>query len=275
MAKILGEAGRYVSQEAVRRRGKILVHAMVTIGLLSIIPGFLLGTLFRHVNVPAYSSLLISVSLFALSWGLGKKAICKIEKLERDALNMRQGASGEAKVASVIANFPDDFRVVNDISTGAGNLDHAVIGPTGVFIIDTKNWRGVISANGEKELLLNGRATSEKQIAKFVGRIMGVREKVGVLAPGLDLFFQPVFVFTSARVEVGWGDTGNVHCMTDDELFNYIVNSKQGRRLNSHQVDIVAQAFLALAHMDKDFSVKMNANAQINNPSKSLALAAG
>ena len=38
-------------------------------------------------------------------------------------------------------------------------------------------------------------------VKKFMGRVMGTRERVAVLAPGVDPFFKAVFVFTSAWVD--------------------------------------------------------------------------
>jgi hypothetical protein len=42
--------------------------------------------------------------------------------------------------------------------------------------------------------------------------------------------------------------------MRDDQLFDYIVESKFGKRLTAAQVEQLFQAFLALARMDPDFS---------------------
>jgi hypothetical protein len=120
--------------------------------------------------------------------------------------------------------------------------------------MDTKNWRGVVSADGKGELLLNGKATDKPFIRQFVGRMMGIRDKVLLLAPGHDLFYQGVFVFTSARVEAKWGTTKNVNCITDDQLRSYIVEKDFGKRLSKEEIERIAQAFLGLAHMDAQFT---------------------
>jgi hypothetical protein len=44
MAKILGESGRYVSDEAVRQRRRILVTVCVVIALLGLIEGIILSS---------------------------------------------------------------------------------------------------------------------------------------------------------------------------------------------------------------------------------------
>jgi len=127
-----------------------------------------------------------------------------------------------------LSDFPDGFYIINGLKTQSGDLDHVVIGSTGVFALDVKNWRGVISADGGGELLFNNQPTDKPLLKQFVGRVMGIKDRVKALAPGVDPYIQAVFVFTSARVDANWGTTGNVHCIRDDQLFDYIVENKRG-----------------------------------------------
>lgn len=254
MAKVLGESGRYVSQEAVKKRRQILAVSLIFIAVLSWIDGFVFSLLYQKGH--PWESLLVSVLSLLLCWIGWKWADRKIDALERERLSMLKGAAGEASVGAKLGEFPEDFRVINDLATPFGNLDHVVVGPTGVFVLDTKNWTGVVSGDGRGELLLNGKPTDKPLVRQFVGRIMGIKEKVRTLAPGLDPFYQPAFVFPSARVEAKWGSTRSVHCIREDQLIDYIVLSKFRKNLNKQEVDSISQAFLALAHMEKDFTAR-------------------
>jgi len=254
MAKVLGESGRYVSQEAVKKRRKILAVAFVFAAALFWIDGFLAGSLF-HKMAP-WEGILILLSCGLLGWLVWKWADRKIDRLERERVSMLKGAAGEASVGAKLGEFPEEFRVINDLATPFGNLDHVVVGPTGVFVLDTKNWTGVVSSDGRGELLLNGKPTDKALVRQFVGRIMGIKEKVRTLAPDFDPFYQPVFVFPSARVEANWGTTRSVHCLREDQLIDYIVLSKFGKKLNKQEVENISQAFLALAHMEVDFTAR-------------------
>jgi hypothetical protein len=169
-------------------------------------------------------------------------------------MNMRKGAAGETLVSLTLESFPAEFYVINDLTTPFGNLDHIVIGPTGVFILDTKNVRGVVTADGAGGVLLNGRTADGLSVKKLVGRAMSIRDRLRPLAPGTEPYFQCVFVFTSAKVEAQWGTTGKVHCLDEEKLYDYIVESKCGKNVKAQEVKIIAQAFLALARMDKDFT---------------------
>lgn len=72
-----------------------------------------------------------------------------------------KGALGEERVANVLARLPAGYHVFHSVSLGttsgsaSGDMDHVVVGPTGVFVIETKNWRGRVTLVGEN-LLLDG-----------------------------------------------------------------------------------------------------------------------
>jgi Nuclease-related domain len=266
MAKVLGESGRYVSDQAVKQFRSMLSTVLVAVCILSVIGGFLIGWSVGGARTPAWLSLLIVVVMGSAVFGIWRWANPKLDALEKTRLAMRQGASGESAVALALASFPDDFCVINDLTTPFGNLDHVVVGPTGVFVLDTKNWRGVVSADGKGELLLNGKPTDKAQIRPFVARIMAIKEKVLVLAAERAPFFKAVFVFPSACVDAKWGSTSSVNCIQDKQLFNYIVETQIGQRLGRHEVEKIAQAFVGLAHMDKDFTsnpVSLSAKPQL------------
>jgi hypothetical protein len=253
MAKVLGESGRYVSNEAMAKRRRILLLAIVVVAFASMVEGLVLG----HWLLPAGLSSLTGICIMAIflvvllgvAWLAGRK----IEALEKHSAAMQRGAVGEIGVGTALQKFPDSFYVINDLTTPFGNLDHVVVGPTGVFVIDTKNWRGVVSADGKGELLLNGNPTDKPFIRQFVGRMMGIRDKVVIIAGGNEVFYDALFVFTSARVEANWGKTSSVNCLRDDQLYAYIVEKDFGRKLEPREAERVAQAFLAVARMDKDF----------------------
>ena len=180
-------------------------------------------------------------------------AFKEIKELDKQRLKLRKGAVGEAVVSFILESFPADFRVMHDLCTGYGNLDHVVIGPTGVFVIDAKNWRGVITADGNDEILLNGKPSDKPVVKNLTRNIMSVREKVKTLS-NLDTYFHGLLVFTSALVEANWGTTGSIHCMKDEQLYDYIVEDKKGKTLSEKEIDSISQAFLALARMDKGFA---------------------
>jgi hypothetical protein len=57
----------------------------------------------------------------------------------------REGAEGERKAEKALKPLErDGWCVVHDIANGRGNYDHVVIGPNGVFLLESKNLQGVV-----------------------------------------------------------------------------------------------------------------------------------
>ncbi len=97
----------------------------------------------------------------------------------------------------------------------------------------------------------NGQPTQKPEIKNLTRRIMSIKEKIIVLS-ALDPYVQGVFAFPSAYVEAKWGSTGHVHCLRDEQLYDYIVENK--KRLDKKEIEAISLAFRALARMDKDFA---------------------
>jgi hypothetical protein len=75
--------------------------------------------------------------------------------------NCRKGAHGEALVGWLLARLPEGWHVFNDIPIGerGANIDHLVVGPAGVFTINTKNLTGRVWV-APRVLLHNGVKTN-------------------------------------------------------------------------------------------------------------------
>lgn len=242
MAKVLGEAGRYVADEASKkflRLFLILYVFGITIGFFS---GFMVGARKNLIT-------LLVIPLLLVLWMFIAK---KLKSVETDRLKFRKGLMGEAVIGYILEGFPDDFCVIHDLSTPFGNLDHVIVGPSGAYVIDAKNWKGVVSADGKGELLLNGKPTQKTECKNLSRRIMSIKEKIKALS-SLDPYVQGVFAFPSAYIDAKWGTTGYVHCIKDEQLYDYIVENKRPNKLTKKEIDSVSRAFLALARMDKEF----------------------
>jgi hypothetical protein len=81
------------------------------------------------------------------------------ERLQRSAALWERGAQGEEAVARSLADLPDEWVVLHDLAWPGrqrANLDHVVVGPGGVFVVDAKNWSGRIEVR-DQVLRQNGR----------------------------------------------------------------------------------------------------------------------
>ena len=246
MAQVKGKAGRYVAQ----RLSMTLMLGIIGVYFATLLIAFLIGMFLANRTWPALLALVACEALLVL---VGRHFLRKAQK---EISDWSRGLDGEIIVGkSLVEDLPDTFRVIHDLNTQFGNLDHIVVGPTGVFAVETKNWRGAVTSDGHGELLWNGHPTDKPFVKNFTRTIMAIRERWAPLARS-DRFIQGVMVFPSAYEDAKWGTTGNVHCISKDSIPTYFVNhrsTKDGKLLSEREVDEIARAFLALARMDEGF----------------------
>src|SRR5947207_1752168 len=200
MAQVFGEPGRNVAEESFRQTKNVLLVAMCAVGALGLIVGYAFGGVFPIGHFPVGWLLLITAIMCVLMWLIGKWATRKIDAIDRQRMSWRKGAVGEALVAGTLASLEDDFVVINDISKRFGNIDHVVIGPTGVYVIDTKNWKGTVKADGSGELLLNGKPCDKPMIKTTLRAVMDFQSKLKALVEK-EHFVRGLLVFPMAYVE--------------------------------------------------------------------------
>ena len=98
----------------------------------------------------------------------------------------RQGAVAERAVADSLATRTDSDRVITlhnrRMPSGLGDIDHLAISPTGVWVIDTKDWNGKVEISSpwfrEPRLLIRGRDCT-KLIDGLERQIAAVRAALG------------------------------------------------------------------------------------------------
>ena len=89
---------------------------------------------------------------------------------DRSAARHKAGCRGERAVCGVLSKLAiDGFHHLDDLrwrqdAENKVNLDHLVIGPAGVFVVDAKNWAGRIEVRGS-HLLQNGQNCDDRLIA--------------------------------------------------------------------------------------------------------------
>lgn len=127
--------------------------------------------------------------LFVLQRLAGKGRVLDPERL-------RRGISGEEAVADALAGLPSSYWVLHGVSTGHGDVDHVVIGPTGVFALETKAWDGKFYRS-RGQLYCNGRP-AEHVLRQARGAAGQVRELL--LAAGIDEWVEAVVVAARASV---------------------------------------------------------------------------
>ncbi len=252
MAKVFGEAGRNAAEQFHLRTKRLLIAGFTGIAALALIGGYAIGAAFPIRGFPLTWVLLISVLMAVLIWLIGKWASDKIDTIDRERMAWRKGVIGEALVALTLQELSDNFVVVNDVSKRFANIDHVVIGPTGVYVVDAKYWRGTVEANGQGDLMLNGQALDKPAVKSLLGSVMDFQSKLKALTD-TDHFVRGLMVFPNAYVEANFGSTREIHCLRSERLIDYLSNEKFRQKLSSGEVERIRRATLQLAGMDERF----------------------
>ena len=112
-----------------------------------------------------------------------RRAREKAERLARRADMFEKGADGEAATAAVLSTLPNGWTAIHDVrwpSRRLANIDHILVGPGGIFVVDSKNWSGRITvANGH--LRQNGRSR-DKAVAACADAALAIAELAGPYA---------------------------------------------------------------------------------------------
>jgi nuclease-like protein len=81
-----------------------------------------------------------------------------------------RGADGERHVGGILDGLADrGWRVLHDVDTGRGNIDHIVVGPGGVFSVETKSHRGKVTADRVDGRMLAQAYAQAKHVESLVG----------------------------------------------------------------------------------------------------------
>jgi nuclease-like protein len=123
-------AGQY-ARATVRR---LRMRTLVSLGALAVATAALGRAFGLHDGRFIASEVALLVSMFVIS----RYVLPLVDRRDR-------GAQGEEHVGSLLDGLASEgWRVVHDASLGRGNVDHIVIGPAGVFTLETKSHPGPV-----------------------------------------------------------------------------------------------------------------------------------
>jgi hypothetical protein len=127
------------------------------------------------------------------------------------------GQTGERHVGSVLAReLPDEFVLINGLKLprGAGDIDHLVIGPTGVFLLETKTMAGRIECDEQGHWRRTRRGRAGSVYPAYIGNPSAqvqrnifatrqcLRRRMPSLFFGTALWIEGLVVFPHPRTEL-------------------------------------------------------------------------
>ena len=139
---------------------------------------------------PLASSVALIGSLLFIVWSL-TRGMRRVERFFK-------GARGEEKVSGILQSLPDGYHVFNDFVACGKHVDHVIVGPAGVFALETKFWRGKVTVE-DGHVLLDGQLPDRSPLAQVQRESEWVR--LALVKAGWTGAVTPVLVFASDTFE--------------------------------------------------------------------------
>jgi hypothetical protein len=201
--------GRTAGQYARATVSRLRMRTLVTLGVLAVATA-LLGRLFGlHDARFLGSEIGLLVSMFLIS----RYVLPLVERRDR-------GATGEEQVGDLLEELGGAWRVRHDVSLGRGNVDHVLVGPAGVFTVETKSHPGPVRAGQ-----VHGRTLGQAQAQR-----RAIEQVTGVSV-------EPLIVFSRAWVDRPLSRRKGVRILPARMLLGYL--SRRPVRLSAEEIEKV------------------------------------
>jgi hypothetical protein len=160
------------------------------------------------------------------------------------------GWKGEKQVVNLLKNrLGDEYFLINDLylKAGGGDIDQIVLGPSGVFVLETKNWSGVITCNGDdwhrlgKPKFAGNPSLQVKRNATKVKRIIDNVD----LKKELSVHSLLVFVNRNAVLKL---KNPSVTVLKLSQLPDYIISLSKVNLYTSQELEALANVIVKQKH---------------------------
>lgn len=159
---------------------------------------------------------LAGAALAFFTYGISLILLASLFLIKRERVQMiilKHGIEGEAATTAVLKGLPRRYYVCPDVTiSGDGHsaqMDHVVVGPNGVFVVETKNHIGKIYGDDDDHALLQKKKTvsGSRYAKRFYSPIKQVTTHTRVLGRVLEQYgyklpVQGVVYFSHPKTKV-------------------------------------------------------------------------
>ncbi len=238
--RILKPSGKHLERQA----QKNLVLAILCIAILSVLVLVSAPKLPTRIDLGDYQMSFALAMVFP---------IIGIWYYWRRYHTWKMGIEGESSVTEVLkSKLDDDYYLVNDVlyindRGNKENIDHVVLGPKGVFAVETKHFRGKVTCKGSFWQIPFPFGRSPSTQAKGNAVWLSKAIKASGVFEALNVWVQPIVVFSNPDVELEIVNP-EVEVVTLDKLVNSITSyDDNSYHFSSEQLKLMGEGILKQA----------------------------
>jgi len=205
---------------------------------------------------PAHIDLYVGLAIGAAA----AMAVCCLDSPPQHIERWRTGAEGEKKTARALRPLlREGWVLLNDLPRSLGNIDHVLIGPPGVFMLETKNLSGLVSVVDDAVTVRWLEEPEDGYVNDSIGRrARGAAAELSRTLGPRGPWVQAVVVLW-ARFEQG-SIEGNLVLWTNGRSLADGLRARTPTRLNASQIAGLAEQIRASVTAAPDGGVSPSAN---------------
>ncbi len=158
------------------------------------------------------------------------------------------GWEGEKLVAKLLnSKLSDDYFLINDLylHNGGGDIDHVVLAPSGIFVLETKNWSGDITCNGDmwqRAGKRNFKGSPSRQVKRNTAKIKHIIDSSQAFR-SIGVWVEGIVVFTNNHAALHLNDP-TVLILKLPQLPNYITAYRSSSNYSRQQLEAIGEEIL-------------------------------
>ncbi len=226
----------FTKREYKRNKGIFLIIKLIIIAGCLLLISYLLYAL---IKIPLTPLAIVTLAImFFIAFKIMNSFLNQNKSdVARNDKTWGKGLEAEDMVGKSLLALLPEYKIIEDFNTGRGNIDVIVIGPTGLFVIEVKAMKGVVSyRNGQ--LAIDGRVFEKDYIVQteaekyWLSNTLKQYLNIDYKITGLLLFpFGKIDKSTiSGPIKADiWIGEGNFHRYLIDKSRNYLTTNEVER----------------------------------------------
>ncbi len=164
--------------------------------------------------------------------------------------SFKRGLEAEKLVTKHLQDLDDNYILINDLKLpdSYGNIDHVLLGSTGIFAIETKDFEGRIRCRGDdwyqykyqwvipQEYAIRSPSKQAKRNALSLKQIIETESN-------LDLWVDAILVFTNSNIELVMNNP-TITALKICDLSDYIRNKKTNTPISHEKLETIGKSLM-------------------------------